>query len=78
MDVVGLYSNIPRDEGLSVPRKRLEERDEKDISSVNLVELAEEVLKNTEAVVLKCSVKKGVLRNFAKIYRETPVTETLF
>ena len=66
MDVVGLYSNIPRDEGLSVPRKRLEERDEKDISSDNLVELAEEVLKNTEAVVLKCSVKKVFLETLQK------------
>ena len=70
MDVVGLYSNIPRDEGLSVPRKRLEERDEKDISSDNLVELAEEVLKNTEAVVLKCSVKNVFLETLQKFAGE--------
>ena len=29
------------------------------------------------AVASRCSVKKGVLRNFAKIHRKTPVPESL-
>ena len=47
MDVVGLYPNIPHDEGLSALRKRLNERDKKDVSTDTLVELAELVLKNS-------------------------------
>ena len=46
MDIVGLYPNIPHDEGLSALRKRLNERDKKDVSTDTLVELAELVLKN--------------------------------
>ena len=46
MDVVGLYSNIPNDKGLLALRKRLDEREEKDVSTGTLVELAELVLKN--------------------------------
>ena len=46
MDVVGLYTNILHDEGLPVLRKRLDERDEKDVSTDTLVELVELVLKN--------------------------------
>ena len=46
MDVVGLYPNIPHDEGLSALRKRLNERDKKDVSTDTLVELAELVLKS--------------------------------
>ena len=46
MDVVGLYPNILHDDGLSALRKRLNERDEKDVSIDTLVELAELVLKN--------------------------------
>ena len=45
MDVVGLYPNIPHD-GLSALRKRLNERDKKDVSTDTLIELAELVLKN--------------------------------
>ena len=45
-DVVGLYPNIPHDEGLSVLRKRLDLRQEKDVTTSTLVELAEVVLKN--------------------------------
>ena len=44
MDVVGLY--ISHDEGLSALRKRLDERDEKDVSTDTLVQLAKLVLKN--------------------------------
>ena len=46
MDVVGLYPNIPHDKGLCALRKRLNERDKKDVSTDTLVELAELVLKN--------------------------------
>ena len=46
MDVVGLYPNIPHDEGLSTLRKRLDERHGKDVSTDTLVELAELFLKN--------------------------------
>ena len=41
MDVIGLYPNIPHDERLSALRKRLDERDKKDVSTDTLVELAE-------------------------------------
>ena len=33
---------------------------------------------HTEAVVQTCSVKKGVLRNFAKVHRKIHVPVTLF
>ena len=46
MDVFGLYLNIQHDERLSAPRKRFEERNEKDVSTDTLVEFAELVLKN--------------------------------
>ena len=46
IDVVGLYPNIPNDEGLEALFNALEEREEKSISSRSLVELAELVLKN--------------------------------
>ena len=47
MDVVGLHRNILHDEGLSALRKRLNERDKKDVSTYTLVELAELILKNS-------------------------------
>ena len=46
VDVVGLYHNIPHDEGLSTLCKRLDGRQEKDVTTSALVELAEVVLKN--------------------------------
>ena len=46
MDVVGLYPNIPHGEGLNSLRRYLETRDNKQISSDTLTELAEVVLKN--------------------------------
>ena len=46
VDVVGLYPNIPHDEGLSALQKRLELRKDKKKSTSTLVELAEVVLKN--------------------------------
>ena len=46
VDVVGLYPNIPHEEGLSALRKRLDNRMEKYISSDTLWDLVEVVLKN--------------------------------
>ena len=46
MDVVGLYPNILHGEGLASLDKFLKTRDNKQLSSVTLVELAEIVLKN--------------------------------
>ena len=47
MDVVGLYPNIPHEEGLSALRKRLESRKEKYVSIDTIIDLAEVVLKIT-------------------------------
>ena len=46
VDVVGLYPNIPHEDGLSALRKRLDNRKEKYISTDTLCDLAEVVLKN--------------------------------
>ena len=45
MDVVGLYPNIPHDEGLIATRKALDLRKDKRISAESLIELGECVLK---------------------------------
>ena len=45
-DVVGLYPNIPHDEGLEVSRKQCNALDNKSISTEDLVKMAEFVLKN--------------------------------
>ena len=45
-DVVALYPNIPHNEGLTSLPRFLELRDNKQISSDTLIELAETVLKN--------------------------------
>ena len=46
VDVVGLYPNIPHDEGLAALQEFLETRVEKKVTTDTLVELAEIVLKN--------------------------------
>ena len=46
VDVVGLYPNIPHEDGLYALRKRLDLRQEKDVTTSTLVELAEVVLKS--------------------------------
>ena len=46
IDVVGLYPNIPHDEGLTAMRKALDLRKDQRISTESLIELAECVLKN--------------------------------
>ena len=46
VDVVDLNPNIPHDQGLSALRKRLDLRQEKDVTTSTLVELPEIVLQN--------------------------------
>ena len=46
MDVVGLYPNIPHEEGLSALRKRLETQKETYVSTDTIIDLAEVVLNN--------------------------------
>ena len=58
VDVVGLYPNIPHEEGLSALRKRLDNRMEKYISSDTLCDLAEVVLKNNFFKFGKKSLKQ--------------------
>ena len=58
VDVVGLYHNIPHDEGLSTLQKRLELTREKKVSISTLVELAEVVLKNNVFTFGKKTLKQ--------------------
>ena len=62
VDVVGLYPNIPPDKGLSALHKPLDLRQEKDVTTSTLVELAEVVLKNNICSFMekKLSSKRGV------------------
>ena len=46
IDVVGLYANIPHEDGLVAMRKALYERGDKTVSTDSLIELAECLLKN--------------------------------
>ena len=46
INVVGLYPNIPHEEGLASLRRFLDVRTEKKVTTETLVELAESVLKN--------------------------------
>ena len=50
VDVVGLYPNIPREEGLSALRKRLDNGMKKHISSDTLCDLEEETLRKVEFI----------------------------
>ena len=59
MVVVGLYPNIPHGEGLSVLSKRLETQKEKYVSTYNIIDLAEAVLKNNIFVFGKKTLKKN-------------------
>ena len=56
MDVVGLYPNIPHEEGLSALKKRLETRKEKYVSPDTIIDLAE-VLKNNIFTFRKNTLK---------------------
>ena len=46
VDVVGLYPNIPHEDGLVAMLKALDEREDKTVLTDSLIELAECVLKN--------------------------------
>ena len=46
VDVVGLYPNIPHEEGLMAVKEALEKRLDKTVSTQSLIELTELVLKN--------------------------------
>ena len=46
VDVIGLYPNIPHDEGLAAIQKALDSKEDKSISTESLLELTECVLKN--------------------------------
>ena len=46
IDVVGLYHNIPHEEGLASIRKHLDNRENKEVITDTLVELADIVLRN--------------------------------
>ena len=46
IDVVGLYPNVPHDEGLSFLKDFLDSRVDKQVTTDTLIELAELVLKN--------------------------------
>ena len=56
--VVGLYPNIPHDEGLSALRKRLDLKQEEDVTTSTLVELAEVVLKNNICTFMEKTLKQ--------------------
>ena len=55
INVVGLYQNIPHDEGLVLPRDILDNRVDKPVTTDTLIELAEFVLKNN---ILEFSERK--------------------
>ena len=76
VDVVGIYPNIPHDEGLSALQKRLELRREKKVSTSMLVELAEVVLKNNVFTFGKKTLKQ--LRGTAIGTKFAPVYSILF
>ena len=48
IDVVGLYPNIPHEDGLVAMRKALDAREDKTVSTDSLIELVECVLKNNK------------------------------
>ena len=58
VDVAGVYPNIPHDEGLSALRKWLDLRQEKDITTSPLVELAEVVISNNIFTFKEKSLKQ--------------------
>ena len=58
IDVVGLYSNIPNKEGLASIRKHLDNRENKEVTTETLVELADIVLKNNYFLFLDKTFKQ--------------------
>ena len=60
IDVVGLYPNIPHEEGLASIRKHLDNRENKEVATNTLVELADIVLKNNYFQFLDKTFKKKI------------------
>ena len=58
VDVVGLYPNIPNDEGLSALQRRMELKRDKKVNPSTLVELAEIVLKSNVFTFGKITLKQ--------------------
>lgn len=58
IDVVGLYPNIPNEEGLLAIREALDKRTDKTISTESLMDLAE------------CVIKNNVFEHYTKIYKQ--------
>ena len=59
IDVVGLYPNIPHDYGLEALRKSLDSRENPEVSTDTLMDLAELVLKNESIYRQKCDTAIG-------------------
>ena len=57
IDVVGLYPNIPHKEGLASIRKHLDNRENKEVTTDTLVELADIVLKKQLLPVLRKDIE---------------------
>ena len=66
IDVVGLYPNIPHEEGLASIRKHLDNRESKEVTTNTLVELADIVLKNNYFQFLDKTLKKKKKKNGAR------------
>ena len=79
MDAVGLYPNIPHEEGLSALRKRLETRKEKYVPTDTIIDVAEVVLKNNIFTFGKKTLKQkrgtAVGTKFAPLYSILFMTE---
>ena len=79
VDVAGVYPNIPHDEGLSALRKWLDLRQEKDITTSPLVELAEVVINNNIFTFKEKSLKQkrgtAIFIKFAPPYSILFITE---
>jgi hypothetical protein len=65
IDVVGLYTNIPTEEGIEAMRKTLEARKDKTVSTNTLIKLLEHVLKlnifefNSELYIQNIGTARG-------------------
>ena len=73
--VVGLYPNIPHDEGLSALRKRLDLRQKKNVTTSTLVELAEVVLKHNIFTFKEKTLKQKRSTAIAPPYSRLSMTE---
>ena len=79
MDAVGLYPNIPHEEGLSALRKRLETQKEKYVSTDTIIDLAAVVLKYNIFTFRKKTLQQkwgtAIATNFAPLYSILFMTE---